>query len=231
MLIVQKHQKSYAAEAYRTLRTNIQYSSFDEDIKTILVTSSLPSEGKSTIAANLALTEVQADKKVLLMDCDLRRPAIDKIFEIPNEKGLSDYLLGKIDFDEAVVEYLDNFYIMPSGKLPFNPAEMLACDKMKEFFISKKDDFDYIILDSPSVIAVTDAQILSTVVDGVIFVVSAGYTEKKAVVKAKELLLKVNANILGAVMCNIPNRCGKNYGDYYGDRDNKKKKRRIKRKG
>jgi capsular exopolysaccharide synthesis family protein len=232
-LIVEKDPKSHVSEAYRTLRTNIQYSSFDEDIKTILVTSPSPSEGKSTTAANLALTQAQADKKVLLMDCDLRKPTVHKKFQISNEKGLSDYLVGEISFDEAVVKYSDNFYVMPSGKTPPNPAEMLGCNKMKDFFAFKKDEFDCIVIDSPPVLAVTDAQIMSTIVDGVILVVSSGETEKEAGIKAKELLLKVNANILGAVMCKVPNRSGKNYGYYYyyyGEEETKKKRRRIKKK-
>ena len=111
MLIVEKEPKSIAAESYRTLRTNIQYSSFDKELKTIIVTSSGPSEGKSTTSGNLALSMAQSDKKVLLIDCDLRKPTVHKKFNISNIKGLSNYLVGEVSFEEVVVKYNENLYL------------------------------------------------------------------------------------------------------------------------
>jgi len=237
MLIVEKEPKSIAAEAYRTLRTNIQYSSFDNNIKTILVTSSGPAEGKSTTAGNLALSMAQSDKKVLIIDCDLRKPTVHKKFNISNEKGLSNYLIGEVKLDEVMTKYSDNLYLLTSGTIPPNPAEMLSSKKMKEFLESMKNQFDSIIIDSPPVLAVTDAQILSTIVEGVLLVVATGETEKEATIKSKELLKKVSANILGVVMTKMPVNTGKGYGYgygygyyyYYGE-DHKKHTKRSKKK-
>ena len=234
MLIVEKEPKSIAAEAYRTLRTNIQYSSFDKDIKTILVTSSGPSEGKSTTTGNLALTMAQSDKKVLIVDCDLRKPTVHKKFSISNEKGLSNYLIGEVELDDVIVKYSENLYLLTSGTIPPNPAEMLSSKKMKEFLDLMKEKFDTVIIDSPPVLAVTDAQILSTEVEGVLLVAASGQTEKEALIRAKELLLKVKANILGVILTKVPQDSGKSYGYtyyyYYGDGDDNHKKRRQKRK-
>lgn len=234
MLIVEKEPKSIAAEAYRTLRTNIQYSSFDKDIKTILVTSSGPSEGKSITTGNLALTMAQSDKKVLIVDCDLRKPAVHKKFSISNEKGLSNYLIGEVELDDVIVKYSENLYLLTSGTIPPNPAEMLSSKKMKEFLDLMKEKFDTVIIDSPPVLAVTDAQILSTEVEGVLLVAASGQTEKEALIRAKELLLKVKANILGVILTKVPQDSGKSYGYtyyyYYGDGDDNHKKRRKKRK-
>lgn len=227
MLIVQKQPKSIEAEAYRTLRTNIQYSSFDEDIKTIVITSSGPGEGKSTTASNLAVSMSQYDKKVLLIDCDLRKPTIHKKFNISNTNGLSNFLVGEVGFDEAAFTYNDNLTILSSGNIPPNPSEMIASKKMKTFIEVLKQRFDFIIIDAPPVIAVTDAQILSTITDGVILVTAYGQAEKEAVKKAKELLDKVKANIIGAVMTKVEMNRGKGYGYYYyyGDEENVTKKR------
>lgn len=227
MLIVQKQPKSIEAEAYRTLRTNIQYSSFDDDIKTIVITSSGPGEGKSTTASNLAVSMSQYDKKVLLIDCDLRKPTIHKKFNISNTNGLSNFLVGEVGFDEAAFTYNDNLTILSSGNIPPNPSEMIASKKMKNFIAVLKQRFDFIIIDAPPVIAVTDAQILSTITDGVILVTAYGQAEKEAVKKAKELLDKVKANIIGAVMTKVEMNRGKGYGYYYyyGDEENVTKKR------
>lgn len=233
MLIVEKEPKSIASEAYRTLRTNIQYSSFDKDIKTMLITSSGPSEGKSTTAGNLALSMAQADKKILLIDCDLRKPTVHKKFNISNEKGLSNYLIGEVSLDEVLEKYSDNLYLLTSGTIPPNPAEMLSSKKMKDFLRSMEEEFDSIIIDSPPVLAVTDAQILSTIVNGVLLVAASGQTEKEIIIRAKQLLMKVKANILGMILTKVPVNTGKGYGYsyyyYYGEEGTKHKKRRNKK--
>ncbi|MCY6484373.1 CpsD/CapB family tyrosine-protein kinase [Clostridium aestuarii] len=234
MLILERDPKSVASEAFRTLRTNLQYSSFDNELKTILVTSAGPGEGKSTTAANLAISMVQSDKKVLIIDCDLRKPTVHKKFKLSNAYGLSNYLVGEISLNQAVKQYSDNLYILTSGTKPPNPAEMVSSKRMKDFLETAKKEFDHIIIDSPPVIAVTDAQVLSTLVDGVLLVIASGTTEKEIALRAKELLLKVKANILGAILTKADFNSGKGYGYgyyyYYGDDDNKSKKKRRNKK-
>ncbi|WP_010240972.1 CpsD/CapB family tyrosine-protein kinase [Clostridium arbusti] len=230
MLIVQDNPKSPVSEAYRTLRTNIQFSSFDNELDTILVTSSGPSEGKSTTAANLALSMAEVDKKVLLIDCDLRKPSLHKKFNISNNKGLSNLLIGQFKFDEVAQKYSDNMCILTSGTVPPNPSEMLASKKMKQFLEEAKKIFDFIILDTPPVVAVTDAQLLSTMVGGVLLVVAAGQAEIGVAEKAKELLENVKANIVGVVLNKAEVTGGKKYGyyNYYYGEGNKKKGKKEK---
>ena len=215
MLIVQDNPKSPISEAYRTLRTNIQFSSFDNELDIILVTSSGPREGKSVTSANLALAMAEVGKRVLLIDCDLRRPSIHKKFNISNNKGLSNLLIGQFKFDEVAQKYTENMYILTSGTVPPNPSEMLASNKMKLFLEEAKGKFDFIIIDSPPVVAVTDAQLLSTMVGGVLLVVAAGQAEIAATIKTKELLDNVKANIIGVVLNKAEITGGKKYGYYH----------------
>ena len=218
MLIVEKNSKSISAEAYKTLRTNIQYSSFDKEIKTILVTSTIPGEGKSTIAGNLALSFAQQDKKVLVMDCDLRKPSLHKMFRLSNLKGLSDVIVGNIDLEKAMYNYKDNFDILTSGKIPPNPSEILASNAMTALLEKLKTKYDIIIIDSAPLQAVTDAQIISNKVDGTLLVIRAGVTKREAILQAKELLNQVNAKILGVVLNGVENNSEKHYY-YYGSKE------------
>lgn len=230
--IVENQPKSPVSEAYRILRTNIQFSSFDNEVKSILITSSGTVEGKSTTAGNLALTMIQSGKSVILLDCDLRKPSIHKKFSISNKIGLSNYLIGEVDFEDVIVKYKDNLHVIPSGTIPPNPSEMISSNKMKSFIQRCKEEYDYVILDAPPVIAVTDAQILSTDVDGVLLVVAAEQSDKNAVIKAKELLENVKANIIGAVLTKVKNRYSYNYKGYYSQENSSvkgKKKRKIKK--
>ena len=217
MFIVEKEPKSIAAESYRTLRTNIQYSSFDEEYKIIVVTSSEPGEGKSTTAGNLALSMAQDDKKVMLIDCDLRKPSLHKKFKISNLVGLSDVMIGKTDLVKAVHKHNKNLVLLTSGKIPPNPSEMLSSKTMGNLLETLKENFDYIILDTPPVQAVTDAQILSTKADGTILVVRAERTRRESVQNAVNLLKKVNANIIGTVLNGLDESRNKYYY-YYGDK-------------
>ncbi|WP_097033169.1 CpsD/CapB family tyrosine-protein kinase [Clostridium tertium] len=217
MFIVEKEPKSIAAESYRTLRTNIQYSSFDKEYKVIMVTSSEPGEGKSTTAGNLALCLAQGDKKVILIDCDLRKPSIHKKFKISNVVGLSDVIVGKEELVTALHRYNKNLVILTSGKIPPNPSEMLSSKAMTALIENFKGNFDYIILDTPPVQAVTDSQILSTKADGTILVVRAEKTKKDSVENAIGLLNKVNANIIGTVLNGVDNGRNKYYY-YYGEK-------------
>lgn len=217
MFIVEKEPKSIAAESYRTLRTNIQYSSFDKEYKIIVVTSSEPGEGKSTIAGNIALSMAQGDKKVILIDCDLRKPSLHKKFRVSNLVGLSDVIVGKADLASAIHKYNKNLVVLTSGKIPPNPSEMLSSNTMENLLETIKNSFDYIVIDTPPVQAVTDSQILSTKADGTILVVRAEKTKKNSVDNAVNLLKKVNANIIGTVLNGVDISRNKYYY-YYGDK-------------
>ncbi|MGG7099116.1 CpsD/CapB family tyrosine-protein kinase [Clostridium sardiniense] len=216
MFIVEKKPKSIPAESYRVLRTNIQYSSIDKKIKRMLVTSSEPGEGKSTTTGNLALTFSQDEKRVLLIDCDLRKPSIHKKFRISNNIGLSDVILDNSKLDKALIKRNDYLDILPAGKVPPNPSELLGSKALEDLLDELGKKYDVIILDTPPVHAVTDAQILSTKVDGVILVVRAERTKKESVISAKATLDKVNANILGTVLNGGESSKGKYYY-YYGN--------------
>lgn len=217
MFIVEQEPKSIAAESYRTLRTNIQYSSFDKPYQIIVVTSSEPGEGKSTTSGNLALCLAQGDKRVILIDCDLRKPSIHKKFKISNIVGLSDVIIGKEELSTAVHRHNKNLIVLTSGKIPPNPSEMLSSKAMSKLLEGLKKEFDYIILDTPPVQAVTDSQILSTKADGTILVVRAERTKKEAVNNAVSLLRKVNANIIGTVLNGLSTDRNKYYY-YYGEK-------------
>ncbi len=216
MLIVEKQPKSIPAESYRTLRTNIQYSSFDKEIKRILVTSAEPGEGKSTTAANLAVAFSQDEKKVLLIDCDLRKPSVHKQFRISNNIGLSDVVMDNSKIKKAINKHNEYLDILPSGKIPPNPSELLGSKVMENLLNELQKEYDIIIIDTPPVQAVTDSQILSTKVDGVILVVRAERTKKDSVKLAKESLQKVKANIIGVVL-NGGERTRDKYYYYYAE--------------
>lgn len=215
--IVLSNSKSRVAEAFRTLRTNIQFSSLDNDIKSMVVTSAAPCEGKSTIAINLAITLAQAGKKVVLLDCDLRKPVVHKKLGVTNEKGITNVLIGSAKLDDCIAESeISNLHVLTAGDVPPNPSELLGSKKMKSLLEELEGLFDVVIIDSPPVIAVTDAQIISAISKGTILVAAYGQTEKSAILKAKELLVQVNAHILGVVINKvIENNQSRKYGKYY----------------
>lgn len=215
MFIVEREPKSITAEAYRSLRTNIQYSSFDKKYQTLVVTSANPGEGKSTVSGNLALVLAQGESRVLLVDCDMRKPSLHKKFKISNVYGISDLLIGKKDMYGIAYKYNDNLAIITAGKISPNPAEMLASKAMTAFLDEMKKHFDYIVLDTPPLQAVADAQILSTKVDGTLIVVRAGATKKDAVNNAVSIIKKVNGNIIGTVLNGAESN--KNTYYYYGN--------------
>ena len=216
MLIVEKQPKSIPAESYRSLRTNIQYSSFDKEVKRILVTSSEPGEGKSTTVANLALAFSQDEKKVIVVDCDLRKPSIHKKFRISNNIGLSDVVIDNSKLKKAINKHNEYLDILPSGKVPPNPSELLGSKAMENLLDELEKEYDIIIIDTPPVQAVTDSQILSTKVDGVILVVRSEKTKKDSTKLAKAALEKVNAHILGVVL-NGEERTRSKYYYYYSE--------------
>ncbi|HIG0359176.1 TPA: CpsD/CapB family tyrosine-protein kinase [Clostridium sporogenes] len=225
-LITVKEPKSPISEAYRTLRTNIQFSSFDEKIIVIFVTSSTPGEGKSTTSANLAITMAQNGAKTILVDCDLRKPNIHKLFNLSNTRGLSNLLIEDNGVDKVIQQSgIEDLHILTSGLKPPNPSELLSSGKMKKFVEMSKKYYDYIILDTPSVGVVTDAQLVSQYSDGGILVTASGQVEIESAIRAKELLAKVNSKILGVVLnkVDVDSGNGYRYYNYYYEEDGKKK--------
>ncbi|MGP4060966.1 CpsD/CapB family tyrosine-protein kinase [Halobacillus litoralis] len=215
-LIADENPKSPIAEQFRTIRTNLQFTTVDHDLETMLVTSASPSEGKSITTANTAVVFAQQGKKVLLVDADLRKPTIHYTFRIGNTKGLSNYLVSEQAVtDLATNSEVKNLDLLPCGPIPPNPSELLGSQKMKAFIEEAKKTYDMIIFDTPPVLAVTDSQVLSSFVDGVLLVVRSKQTEKEAAVKAKEHLQQSNANLLGAVL-NDQDLKSSNYYYYYG---------------
>ena len=215
MFVMEKAPKSIDAEAYRSLRSNIEYSSFDDEYRVIVVTSSVPGEGKSTTAGNLAIALAQSGNKVLLVDCDMRKPSIHKKFKISNAAGTAELLLRKKSFEEVANDYNENLTIITAGKIPPNPSEMLASRAMTAFIKEMKNEFKYIILDTPPLQAVTDAQVLSTKADGVLLVVKAGSTKKELVSNSVDLINKVHGKVIGTVLNGVENKRNNYY--YYGE--------------
>ena len=215
MFVMEKAPKSIDAEAYRSLRSNIEYSSFDDEYRAIVVTSSVPGEGKSTTSGNLALSLAQSGNKVLLVDCDMRKPSIHKKFKISNISGTAELLLRKESFEDVANFYNENLTIITAGKIPPNPSEMLSSRAMTAFIKEMKKEFKYIILDTPPLQAVTDAQVLSTKSDGVLLVVRAGSTKREMVLNSVDLIKKVHGKIIGTVLNGVENK--KNNYYYYGE--------------
>lgn len=217
-LVVVNKPSSVVSEQFRTIRTNIQFSMIDETVRTIVVTSAGPTSGKSTIAANLSATFASEDKRVLLVDSDLRKPTVHKTFKVRNNDGLTTLLTDKqTDVEDVVYRtHTDGLYILTSGAIPPNPAELLSSKRMEEVKQQMLDYFDMIIFDMPPVLAVTDAQVMSTKTDGVLFIIPQGQASKEEVHKAKDMLEKVKANVLGAVL-NRVDKSDDSYYYYYGD--------------
>ena len=229
--------KSPVSEAYRTLRTNIQFSNLDHPPQAILITSPGPGEGKSTTVANLAVTFSQMGTKTLLIDADFRRPILHSLFGIEKEPGITNYLAGKIHLEGIIRKTpVENLDLITCGVIPPNPSELLASQRMKEFIAELKNRYQMIIFDTPPVIVVTDAMVLGVLLDGVALVASAGQTSQEGLGRAKTLLDNVNAKVMGAVLNKIEAK--HSYGSYhyyyyyhyYGDRkEPKPMKRRVKK--
>lgn len=217
-LVAFNNPKSIHAEQFRTIRTNLDFVNLDGNLKNLVVTSSIPGEGKSTVSANLAHVMAATEKKVLIVDADLRKPTLHKTFSINNDKGLSTLISQpSLKFNEVIQFSPDlNLYLMPSGPIPPNPSELLASARMNKIVADLNQYFDIVIFDTPPVTAVTDAQIMATKVDGVVLVVRDGYVTKDEVRTSKESLDNVNAKILGYVMNSKQPQEGSGYYAYYG---------------
>ncbi|MBX0357733.1 CpsD/CapB family tyrosine-protein kinase [Halobacillus sp. Nhm2S1] len=215
-IIAGDNPKSPIAEQFRTIRTNLQFTSVDQELDSMLVTSASPSEGKSITTANTAVVFAQQGKKTLLVDADLRKPTIHYTFRVGNTSGLSNYLVGnQWILDLAKETHIENLDVITCGPIPPNPSELLGSKKMKEFIEEAKETYDMIIFDTPPVLAVTDSQVLANFVEGVLLVVRSKQTEKEAAVKAKEQLEQSKANLLGVVL-NDQDLKSSNYYYYYG---------------
>lgn len=213
-LITHFAPKSPISEAYRTFRTNVQYAHADKPVKSILLTSPGPGEGKSTSIANLAITLAQQGNRILLVDSDLRRPILHSIFGVDRNDGLSNRIVGKISTNEAIKKTeIENLYLMPCGTLPPNPSELLGSATMKELILELESKFDLVLFDSPPIIAVTDPAILSALVDGVVLIVMSGQTNREAAFRAFTLLKNVKSHVLGALLNSV--QIESMYGSYY----------------
>ena len=200
-LVTVTDTKSIVSEQFRTIRANITFSIPDQELKTILVTSSTPGEGKSTNAANLGVVFAQEGKKVLIIDGDMRKPTLHQTFKTFNNTGLSNVLAKKVSFNEGVQEtFIVGLYVMTSGPIPPNPAELLSSKAMDALILEAKKDYDIIIFDAPPLLSVSDAQILSNKCDGTLLIVDSGAVEKEVVRKATAILSTSQARILGVVL-------------------------------
>jgi len=212
-----KDFRSPIAESYRHLRTSLLLSSAGTAPRTILVTSSQPSEGKTTTAINTAFILAQTGVEVLIVDCDLRRPRLHVHFNISNARGLTNCLSGEASETDSVIQsyaQLPNLKLLPSGPMPPNPAELLGSEEMRKLLITLSQKFTHVIVDSPPAISFTDASILSTFVDGVILVVHGGRSSRAVVRRAKQQLLDIGAHIFGVVLNNV--KIEKTHDYYYG---------------
>ncbi len=220
-LVVSKFPLSSAAEAYRILRTNLQFKMVERSIRSLMVTSTQPMEGKSVTTANLAAVLAQSGKKVILVDADLRRPTQHRVFELSNSTGLTGALLERsANLNEFMREdVLDNLSVMSSGPLPPNPSELLGSKRMAELIAQLQTQCDIVIFDTPPVMSVADASALASQVDGVLLVVDSGHTRRKMARLSYEALAAVGANVLGVVLNRVALR-GKDssYTYYYPQR-------------
>jgi non-specific protein-tyrosine kinase len=205
-LITLTDPRSRAAEAYRTLRTNLTFAALDKPLETLVVTSASPDEGKSTVLANLGVTMAQGERRVILVDADLRRPSLHEIFGVANDRGLTTMFVDEAALNDPPLMDVgvDNLWLVPSGPLPPNPADILGSRKMEEAIAALKARADIILFDAPPVVAVTDAAVLGTKVDGALLAVCAGRTRREHAQRAKELLERVHVRIVGAVLNDAP---------------------------
>ncbi len=196
--------RSPVSEAYRQLRTNIQFYSLDRPIQTLLITSASPEDGKSTTLANLAVTFAETGRSVVAVDCDLRRPSLHRLFNLANEGGLTTLIREERPLNDVLLSAdVPHLRVLPSGPLPPNPSELLGSQRMERVVDALRGAAEIVLFDSPPTISVTDAAVLGAKMDGVLLVVSVGKTKRDHVTRAKRLLERVNAKVLGVVLNNV----------------------------
>ncbi|MFW6386928.1 MAG: CpsD/CapB family tyrosine-protein kinase [Bacillota bacterium] len=204
-LVTSEHPYSPVTEAFRSLRTELSFLSPDRPLKSLLITSSDKGEGKSIVTGNLAVSLAQNNQKVLLVDADLRRPVLHRFFNLPNHTGLSSYLTEDMAWDNIIQETgVGGVTIISSGPIPPNPAELLSSQKMKDLLHRGEEEVDMVLIDSPPVVIVSDAVILSPRVGGVLLVVAARKTARAKVRAAHDKLQQVRANVVGSVLNRYP---------------------------
>lgn len=227
-LIAIREPKSPRTEEYRMLRTNIEFSLVDKEKKVIMVTSSMPSEGKSTTTSNLGVTLKQLDKKVIIVDCDQRKPTIHKKFGLSNSIGLSDYIVKNLNIKDVIkntiVYGLD---VLTAGTIPPNPSELLSSQKMKNCIDELHEIYDYVILDTPPIELVADAQILSRYVDGALLVVASNEVDRNIIVKAKKTLEESKVNIIGVVLNKVELDAKDQYYYYGYEKAGRKRNKKL----
>lgn len=220
-LITYHDPKSPAAEAYRSLRTNVGFAGIDKKIKVIAFTSPQMGDGKSTTAANFAIAMAKTDKKVVIVEGDLRKPKVHKYFGIGNDIGLTHILTDMIIEKQPVESFvkkvpdIENLYVVTGGFIPPNPTEVLGSKRMEEFIDRLKEQFDMVVIDTPPVAQLTDAALVGKKADGVILVIASGRTNIQAAQRAKQALLNVDAKIVGTVLTKIDKKSGSYYKGYY----------------
>lgn len=219
-LIMERDPKSPVSEAFRTLRTNLQFVRLDSPLKSVVVTSAIPGEGKSTVAANLAIAMAQGGKSVILVDADLRRAKQHQLFNLPNKVGLTNLLLGTAGLEALQGTSVQGLKVLTSGVLPPNPAELLGSSEMVRVIEQLEAQADLVIFDAPPLMAVTDAAVLGAKVSGVLLVYRLGKTARDGIARARRLLENANARILGVVANGDrpDGRSGYYYYYYYDER-------------
>lgn len=225
MLVTKKMPRSLSAEAYRSLRTSIKFSSIDKPIKTIVITSSLIGEGKSTVVGNLAYSLNQDGSRVLVIDCDLRKPSIHENFLLSNEKGLVDVLVGKSDLKSVTKKIEDSLFLITAGTIPTNPAEILGSKEMEDLIKELSINFDYIILDTPPILPVSDTLLLASKADATLIVVKARKTKEKVVKESYDQLVEAKANVIGTILNESDKSLDNKYYGNYEEIKNKKGKK------
>lgn len=219
-LITHKKPKAIVSEKFRGIRSNILFSTADDDVQTLLVTSDKPSSGKSTVSANIAVTYAQAGFKTLLVDGDMRKPTQHYIFNQNNITGLSNLIISKSTFEETVhATEVSNLDVLTSGPIPPNPSELIGSTNMLEIFEELKKQYDFILVDTPPVNTVTDAQLIGELTKNAVYIIDVENNNKESVKKGKELLEKSGTKILGAILNKAPLDKSSSSYYYYGENE------------
>ncbi|WEV56545.1 CpsD/CapB family tyrosine-protein kinase [Ligilactobacillus acidipiscis] len=216
-LITIQEKGSVNSEKFNTIRTNIQFSNVESQRKSFMITSSIESEGKSTVSGNIAAAFAKQGKRVILVDSDLRKPTVQATFSATNERGISNYITDRsLSLEDVIFEStIYNLSVIKSGPIPPNPSELIGSTRMQDLANQLKKKYDIIIFDAPPILSVTDAQILSTYVDGTILVIRRGYTYKEDVKKAIKQVENVGGKLIGAILNDISKNDDTSYGYGY----------------